>query len=74
MKVFYSSEHVGRRVGMRNVVRYGLTLSNRDPRFTGVVSGGTKHTVIVQWDAGDKSSEMPTEWFKSTMYFHCTMR
>jgi len=72
MKVFYSSEHVGRRVGMRNVVRYGLTLSNRDPRFTGVVSGGTKHTIIVQWDAG-KSSELPNEWFRSTMYFISTM-
>ena len=68
MKGFYSSEHVGRRVGMRNVVRYGLTLSNRDPRFTGVVSGGTKQTIIVQWDEG-KSSEMTLDVFKSTMYF-----
>ena len=46
----FSSQHVGRRVGLRNAVRNGLTMSNSDPKYTGVIIGGDVDATTVKWD------------------------
>lgn len=48
----FSSQHVGRRVGLRNAVRNGLTMSNSDPKYTGVIIGGDVDATTVKWDDG----------------------